>query len=161
MALLPLRSALPVAREAQREAALSSPARDYRRDRVTLGWEDRLKGRGRRTSDGGFQFGTALPRGTILRSGDCFVFDDQRLIVTVAEREEPVFVITPQTPAEWGLFAYHIGNNHQPLMLADDGIVCPDVPGMQDLLQLHQIAFTRATRAFTPVGQLADHQHAY
>src|SRR5436190_7388305 len=159
MSLLQSLKPLPVAREVQREEALSSPAREYARDRVTLGWEDRLKGRGRRTSDGGFQFGTALPRGTILRSGDCFVFDDQRLIVTVAERADPVFVITAQTPAEWGLVAYYIGNNHQPLMLADDGIVCPDVPGMQELLELHGIAFTRATRAFTPVGQLADHQH--
>jgi len=152
---------LPVARDVHREDGLSSRADNYARDRVTLGWEERLKARGRRTSDGGFQFGTALSRGTMLRAGDCFVFDEQRLIVAVAEREEPVFVIVPRTPVEWGLFAYHIGNNHQPIMLAGDAIVCPDVPGMQDLLELHGISFTRDTRPFTPLGQLADHQHAY
>ncbi len=50
----------------------------------TLGWEERLKVRARRESDTGFEFATALPRGTVLRDGDCFVFDDLKIVVVRA-----------------------------------------------------------------------------
>lgn len=151
--------ALPVASEVHASDAVPERARAYRHDTLTLGWEDRLKARGRRRSDSGFQFGTTLPRGTVLRDGDCLVIDDLHLVVLVAALDEPVFVVQPRTPAEWALFAYYIGNSHQPLMLADDGIVCPVVPGMEQVLTYHEIPYSRATRAFTPVGQATDHQH--
>ena len=118
-----------------------------------------MKARGRRRSDGGIEFGTTLPRGTVLRDGDCLVVDEDRLIVMVIAVEEPVFVIAPVSPAEWGLFAYQIGNSHQPLMLTDREIVCPEVPGMEQVLGYHRIPFTRATRPFTPVTQVPAHQH--
>ncbi len=70
----------------------------YKRDTITLGWEDRLRGRGRRRSDGGIEFGTTLPRGTVLRGGDALFVESLRLLVVVIERPEPVLVITPQSP---------------------------------------------------------------
>jgi urease accessory protein UreE len=150
---------LPVAREVCREEIVPAHARDYARDAITLGWEARLKARGRRISDTGLEFGTALKRGTILRAGDCFVLDQTRVLIVVAERAEPVFVIRPASTEEWALFAYHIGNNHQPMMIADAAIVCPDVPGIVQVLEQHGIPFSRAGRTFTPVGVLADHRH--
>ena len=46
---------------------------------------------------------TALPRGTVLRAGDCFVLDDAaRWSSTVVERAEPVFVIEPRSAARVG-----------------------------------------------------------
>ena len=160
MSVLQMFKSLPVARDVCREDAVPALARLYARDAITLGWEERLRARGRRTSDTGLEFGTALPRGSILRAGDCLVLDEARVIVTVAEREEPVFVIRPGSPEEWGLFAYHIGNNHQPMMIAAEGIVCPDVPGIVQLLEQHGMPFSRGMRAFTPVGALPDHRHA-
>jgi urease accessory protein UreE len=150
---------LPVAHEIHTSGALPERAREYSRDRVTLGWEERLKARGRCRSDAGFEFGTALPRGTVLGDGDGFVFDDHQMVVLVAAREEPVFVVQPRTTSEWGQYAYYIGNSHQPLMVAADGLVCPDVPGMEQVLTYHRIAYSRAMRAFTPVGRVPHHQH--
>src|SRR5262245_10534046 len=114
---------------------LPADARGFARDSVTLGWEERTHVHGRRRTDGGVEFGTSLPRGTVLRGGDCFVLEPARLVVNIVERAEPVFVVEPRTPQEWALFAYHIGNRHQPMMIADAGLVCPDVPGMEQLLQ--------------------------
>lgn len=151
---------LPIAAEVHASGALPERARGYERDTLTAGWEDRLRARGRRRSDAGVQFGTALPRGTVLRGGDCLILDELRLVVIVTELVEPVFVVRPRTPQEWALFAYHIGNSHQPVMLSNAGIVCPDVPGMEQVLAYHAIPFTRARRAFTPVGQAATHQHS-
>ena len=159
MSVIELFKSLPVAREVHRVDALPARAGQYTRDTIALGWEDRLRARGRRTSVGGVEFGTVLARGTVLGGGDCFVLDDRAVVVSIVERDEPVFVITPRSPSEWGLYAYHIGNNHQPLMIAGDDIVCPDVPGLAPLLEQHGIPFSRANRSFTPVGALPDHRH--
>jgi len=156
---------LPLVRETHRSESLPERARAYGRDTITLGWEERLRARGRRRSDGGFEFGTTLLRGTTLHAGDCFVLDEPAIVVTVTERLERVFVVEPPTPMEWGLFAYCIGNSHQPLMLTTTAIVCPDVPGMEHVLAYHGIPFSRSTLAFTPVSLAGDldllgHRHS-
>jgi urease accessory protein len=138
---------------------LPDTCRDYSRDTVTLGWEDRTHGHGRRRTDGGVEFGASLPRGTVLREGDCLVLEAERLVVTVVERAEPVFVVEPRSAPEWGLFAYHIGNRHQPVMVTDRALVCPDVPGVELLLQQHHMPYRRATLPFTPAASVATHQH--
>src|SRR5207248_3131826 len=120
------------------------------RDTVTLGWEDRTHAHGKRRTDRGVEFGTSLPRGTVLRAGDWLVLDPEHLVVAIIERPEPVFVIEPRTPQEWGLFAYHIGNRHQPLMITEAALVCPDAPGVEQLLQQHRMPYTRSTMPFTP-----------
>jgi urease accessory protein UreE len=150
---------LPLAREIHRAESLPDASREYARDTVTLGWEDRLRARARRRSDRGVEFATALPRGTVLRAGDCFVLDPADLVVMVVEREEPVFVVEPRTPAEWGLYAYYIGNSHQPMMITEQAIVCVEAPGVAQIFAQHGIAYSRATRRFTPVSLLADHRH--
>ena len=62
---------MTIAERVHREAELPEATRDYARDTITLGWEDRTHVHGRRRTDGGVEFGTALPRGTVLRAGDC------------------------------------------------------------------------------------------
>src|SRR5262249_18755608 len=114
-----------VVEQIHREDAVPPTARGYAGDTLTLGGDDRLRVRGRRESDGGVAFGLSLPRGTILRRGDCLVLDEAKAVIVVVERPEPVFLIEPRTPQEWGLFAYHIGNRHLPLMTTEAGIVRP------------------------------------
>jgi urease accessory protein len=150
---------LPVAREVHSTGRLPPAALDYTPDTVTLGWEERMKARALRRSDGGIEFGTSLPRGTILRAGDVFVLDAVATRVAVVERAEPVLVVEPPTPEDWARFAYHIGNSHQPMMVANAAIVCPDVAGMTQVLDSHRIPFTRARRPFTPIGHVPDHRH--
>src|SRR6476661_6949024 len=136
----------------------ATPA-DYVDDTITLGWEDRVQAHGRKRSDGGIEFGLTLPRGTVLREGDLFVLETERIVVRVVERSEPVFVIQPKTPAEWGLYGYHIGNRHQPAMITERAIVCPDVAGVEQLLEQHRIPYTRAMLPFTPATAAVPHHH--
>jgi urease accessory protein len=142
-----------------KEDDLPDEARAFARDTVTLGWEDRTHVHGRRRTDGGVEFGTSLPRGSVLRDGDLFVLDAERLVVGVVERAEPVFVVEPRNAPEWALFAYHIGNRHQPVMITDRSLVCPDAPGVEQLLQQHRMPYVRATLPFTPAATVAGHQH--
>ena len=150
---------MTVAERIYREPEIPDAARTYTRDTVTLGWEDRTHVRGRRRTDGGVEFGTALPRGTVLRAGDCLALDGERVLVCVVERAEPVFVIEPRSAPEWALFAYHIGNRHQPLMVTDRALVCPDAPGVEPLLQQHHMPYARETRPFTPAATAVGHSH--
>ena len=141
------------------ETDLPGGARAYARDTVTLGWEARTHVHGRRTTDGGVEFGTSLPRGTVLRDGDCFVLDADRLVVSIVARPEPVFVVEPHSAQEWALFAYHIGNRHQPVMITERVLVCPDAPGVEALLQQHHMPYRRAVQPFTPVATVAGYSH--
>jgi urease accessory protein len=138
---------------------LPDAVRSFRRDTVTLGWEERIETRARRRTDGGAEFATSLDRGTVLREGDCLVLEPAQLVAAVVERPEPVFVIRPGTAAEWALYAYQIGNLHQPLMITSDALVCPDVPGIEQLLERHRVPCVREVRAFTPAVVVSDHRH--
>jgi urease accessory protein len=157
MPLLPRFKSIEIVRDVFREEDLPIPA--AARETMTLGWEERLKARARRRSDGGREFATALARGTILRAGDCLVLGDPHVVIVVVEAAEPVFVVRPRTPADWALFAYCIGNSHQPLMITDDAIVCADAMGMEQVLEHHAIPFSREIRPFTPVAGVGDHRH--
>jgi urease accessory protein len=150
---------LIVIEQTHREDALPATTHHYARDTMTLGWEDRLRVHGRRRSDGGVAFGLFLPRGTILRGGDCLIVDEAKTVVLVVERPEPVFLIEPRTPQKWGLFAYHIGNRHQPLMITETAILCPDVADVEQLLEQRRIPFARTTHPFTPATSVASHDH--
>lgn len=130
---------------------------DAPRDAIALGWEERVKTRARWRTDGGVEFGTSLPRGTMLREGDCLALDHPALVIVVRERAEPVLVARPASPQQWALWGYHIGNSHQPLMIASDALVCADVAEMRQVLEFHAIPYTRETRPFTPVTLSPGH----
>jgi urease accessory protein len=150
---------MTIVERSYRERDVPDAAATYAHDTITLGWEDRAQAHGRRRSDGGVEFGLALPRGSVLRTGDCLVIEDARTIVRVVEQPQPVFVIEPGAGAEWALYAYHIGNRHQPLMVTSTAIVCPDVPGVEQLLRQQRIPHTRARLPFTPATAAVAHQH--
>ena len=140
-----------------KENELPEASRAFARDTMTLGWEDRTHVHGRRRTDGGVEFGTSLPRGTVLRDGDCLVLDDgapgRRRSSSARSRSSSS---SRARAPEWALFAYHIGNRHQPVMITDRALVCPDVPGVEQLLQQHHMPYARATLPFTPAATVAD-----
>ena len=150
---------LPMAHTVVRSDELPAETRPYDRDEIVLDWEQRLKPRGRRVTTAGVEFATALPRGTVLRHGDCLVLSTIRLIVVIVECDEQVLVIRPVSAAQAAEFAFHIGNSHSPMMIDDGLIVCPELPGMTQLLTYHGIPFVRAERPFTPLGQVVNHRH--
>ncbi len=130
---------------------------DCPRDRVTIGWQERMTPRARLRTEGGVEFGTSLAPGVVLREGDCLALEQPPLVVVVRERDEPVLVARAASAAQAARWAYYIGNSHQPLMIADDALVCADVPGMEQVLAYHAIPFTREQRTFTPESTGPEH----
>ena len=138
---------------------LGSEYASYRRDTITLTWDDRRQGHGRRKSDSGIEFGISLSDGTVLKHGDCFVLDPERTIVTVKEAVQPVYVIRPKTPQEWAYYAYHVGNRHQSVMIGDSELIFLENPAVRSLLDQLHAQYTTDARPFT--AALANIGHAH
>jgi len=139
--------------------ALGPEHASYRRDTITLTWENRRQGHGRRRSDAGIEFAISLPNGTILKDGDCLILADARTIIEVREAIEPVYVIRPKTPQEWAYYAYHVGNRHQQVMIGSDELIFRQSPAVRSLLEQLHVAFTTDQRPFTAALANIGHSH--
>ncbi len=122
----------------------------FRRDTITLTWEERRQGHGRRRSDGGIDFAISFPSGsTVLKEGDCFILPDEKVVVAIRESPEPVYVIHPETPQEWAYYAYHVGNRHQAVMIGETELIFLQNPAVKSLLDQLHVAYEPAIRPFT------------
>jgi urease accessory protein len=132
-----------------RGADLDSQYETYRRDTLTLRWEERRQGHGRRKSDGGVEFAVSLPAGVVLKDGDRLVLEPEQTIVTVREALEPVYIVQPKTPQDWAYYAYHVGNRHQQVMIGDTELIFLRDPAVRSLLEQLRVPFETGERPFT------------
>jgi urease accessory protein len=142
-----------------RATEIGSECDGYRRDTLTLTWQDRRQGHGRRTSDGGLEFAISLPGGTVLKGGDCMILEPERTIVTVREASEPVYVVCPKTPQDWAYFAYHVGNRHQEVMIGESELIFLQNPAVRSLLEQLHAHFESGQRPFTAALVNVGHSH--
>jgi urease accessory protein UreE len=131
----------------------------YRRDTLTLTWEERRQGHGRRRSDRGLEFAISLPGSTILKEGDCMVLEQERTIVGVVEAREPVYIVRPKTPQDWAYYAYHVGNRHQQVMIGETELVFLQSPAVRSLLDQLHVHFETDQRPFTAALANVGHSH--
>jgi urease accessory protein len=129
------------------ETSVLFPA--YRRDTLTLTFEDRRQGHGKRRSDGGIEFAISLPSGVVLKGGDCLVLPAEHTVVMVREAPEAVYVVQPKTPQQWAFYAYHVGNRHQQVMIGETELIFLQNPAVRSLLEQLHIHFYSDTRPFT------------
>ncbi len=83
---------------------------------LVLPFELRQKSRLRTTVVGGEEIGLFLPRGTVLRDGDCLQSDDGR-VVRVAAAEEHLLEVRCADADALARAAYHLGNRHTPVQV--------------------------------------------
>src|SRR5438477_568948 len=150
---------MTIVEQARSIAKLGSEYSTYSRDTITLAWEERRQGHGRRRSDGGIEFAISLPDGTVLKSGDCFVLDEEKTIVAVQEAVEAVYVIRPKTSQEWAYYAYHVGNRHQPVMIGESELIFLENPAVRSLLDQLHVHYSTDTRPFTAALANIGHSH--
>ena len=130
----------------------------YRHDTLTMTFEDRRQGHGKRRSDGGIEFAISLPSGVVMKGGDCLVLPAEQTVVTVREAPEAVYVVQPKTPQQWAFYAYHVGNRHQQVMIGETELIFLQNPAVRSLLEQLHIHFHTDTRPFT--AALANvHEH--
>jgi urease accessory protein UreE len=136
---------MTVVEKIQSAAEADAAYAGYRRDMLTLTFEDRRQGHGKRQSDGGIEFAISLPTGTVLKGGDCLVLEQEQTIVAVREAPEAVY----KTPQEWAYYAYHVGNRHQQVTIGETELIFLQNPAVRSLLEQLHIHFHADTRPFT------------
>src|SRR2546422_5385142 len=72
----------------------------YRRETLTLTWEERRQGHGKRRSDAGLEVAISLPGGTGFKSGECLILEPERTIVRIQETPEPGYIVRPKRSEE-------------------------------------------------------------
>lgn len=83
---------------------------------LTIPFETRQKSRFLAKLDDGTEVGVFMPRGIILRGGDCLRASDGR-IVEVRAAPETVSTATTDDPLLLSRACYHLGNRHVPLQI--------------------------------------------
>lgn len=83
---------------------------------LTLPFGDRQRSRLRTQLDSGEEVGLMLPRGHVLRDGDCLRASDGRIIVVCAA-VEAVSTAHADDAQLLARAAYHLGNRHMPLQV--------------------------------------------
>ena len=83
---------------------------------LTLAFELRQKSRFKATISDGTEAGVFLPRGNVLRGGDCLATEDG-LVIKIISAKETVSAVYSDDPLLLARACYHLGNRHIPLQI--------------------------------------------
>lgn len=135
---------------------------------LILPFELRQKSRLRTTVASGEEIGLFLPRGSILRDGDCLQADDGRVVGVTAAPEDLIEVRCADADA-LARAAYHLGNRHTPvqvgvgwLRLAADEVLAAMLRGLGAVVTPVRAPFEPEPGAYAAGhhGHSSDAKHA-
>jgi urease accessory protein len=127
---------------------------------LTLPFELRQKSRLRAQLDNGEEVGLMLPRGTVLRGGDCLRTEDG-LVIQVQAAPESVSTAFTSDPRSLAAACYHLGNRHVALEIGDTWLrylhdhVLDEMVRALGLRVLHEVA------PFEPEGGAYESAHSH
>jgi urease accessory protein len=134
---------------------------------VSLDWDTRQKSRFDAQDSQDRTLGVFLPRGTVVRGGDVLVAEDGSLVRVEAT---PQAVMRVQTCAEHGApidllrAAYHLGNRHVQLQVAQDHLALEPDHVLADMLRQMHLIVTESEAPFEPESgayAAGGHGHAH
>ncbi len=105
--------------------------------------DDRTRSRHQFETEGGEKLHLSLPRGTVLRDRDLLQSEDGSCLVQVSAKPEPVITARASTKLLLLRAAYHLGNRHVALEVAENYLrLSPDsvLQGMLEKMGLEVIA---------------------
>jgi urease accessory protein len=106
-----------------------------------------------------------LTRGTVLQNGDLLQSEDGEAIVQVVAKPEPVMTVRAHTSLELLRAAYHLGNRHIALELAETYVRLVSDPVLKDLIQQMGLFLTEEVVPFQPEAgayrQASEHHAAH
>jgi urease accessory protein len=134
-------------------------------DRLTLDYEDRYRRRKRFTAEGGLDLLLDLAETTLLQEGDGLALEGGGHVLVKAAAED-LIEVTAATPGLLARLAWHLGNRHLPVAIAEGRILLRDDHVIVDMLQGLGAAVRRVREPFEPEGgaygqQNHDHRHPH
>jgi urease accessory protein len=126
--------------------------------------EERQRLRGHRRSRCGRDLLLQLPRGAALEPGERLLGADGRARVRVEAAPEGLLLVRSANPRALLRAAFHLGNRHVALQVAEDGLRLLDDPVLADLLrQLPDLRLERRLEPFLPEAGAygSAHRHGH
>lgn len=135
--------------------------------RVSLTIDQRIRSRIKVILDDGRDAGIFLPRGLILRGGDCLQ-SDCGLVVLVDASPESVSTVHSEDTYLLTRISYHLGNRHVPLQIAanflryqHDHVLDEMVIGLGATVICEQQPFEPEAGAYSQAGHSHTHTHSH
>lgn len=126
---------------------------------LTLPYDARQKSRFRARLDDGREAAVMLPRGTVLRHGDLLMAEDGTRARVHAE-PELVSVATAGDALSALRAAYHLGNRHVPLQIAEQRLIYRHDHVLDAMLQQLGLRVSERLLPFEPETGAYGHSHA-
>lgn len=118
---------------------------------ITLPFEQRQKSRLRARLDDGTEVGLVLPRGGVLRGGDCLRAENG-LVIRVQAAPEAVSTAYAQDPHTLARACYHLGNRHVALQIGEGWVRYQHDHVLDDMVQALGLRVVAETAPFEPEG---------
>lgn len=103
-----------------------------------------------------------LPRGTVLRHGDCLRGDDHQQVLKIVAKPEPVLTVRAVAGAEPSVLlraAYHLGNRHVALEVGTDYLRLAPDSVLESMLHQLGVTVISETTPFQPESGAYGHHH--
>ncbi|MEG3925318.1 urease accessory protein UreE [Microcoleus sp. D3_18a_C4] len=121
--------------------------------------DDRTRSRHRFETNTGEKLQLSLPRGTVLRDRDLLQSDDGSCLVLVSAKPESVLTARASSPLLLMRAAYHLGNRHVALEIADNYLRLSPDSVLQGMLQKMGLEVTEEIVPFQPEMGAYGHSH--
>jgi len=128
---------------------------------LTLPIEQRVRSRLKVKLDDGRDAGLFLPRGTLIRGGDC-LSDSSGLVIEIIAANETVSTLRCDDTTQLARAAYHLGNRHIPLQIESNWLRYQHDHVLDEMLQQMGLNVSVENAPFEPEAgayQQAPHQH--
>ncbi|MEG4942181.1 urease accessory protein UreE [Microcoleus sp. F4-D5] len=121
--------------------------------------DDRTRSRHRFETETGERLHLSLPRGTVLRDRDLLQSEDGSCLVLVSAKPEPVLTARASSPLLLMRAAYHLGNRHVALEIADNYLRLSPDSVLQGMLEKMGLEVTEEIVPFQPEMGAYGHSH--
>lgn len=126
---------------------------------LVLPFELRQKSRLKAQLSNGIEVGLFLPRGEVLRGGDCIKAEDDTVIKIEAACEQ-VSKVTHPDALMITRASYHLGNRHVPLQIGDGWLSYQHDHVLDDMVRGLGLSVSVESMAFEPeAGAYGGHSH--
>jgi urease accessory protein len=126
---------------------------------LTLPFELRQKSRLRAVLDNGQEVGIMLPRGEVLRDGDCLQAENG-LVIRLKAANEAVSSVASTDSLLLQKACYHLGNRHVPLQITAEGLCYLQDHVLDEMVKSLGLDVKHENAPFEPESG-AYHQHGH
>ncbi|HEY9623680.1 MAG TPA: urease accessory protein UreE [Crinalium sp.] len=128
---------------------------------LTLTAEERTRSRHYFESDNGHPLYLHLPRGTVLQHGDLLQAEHDDRLVRIVAKPEAVMTVTAHSPLELLRAAYHLGNRHVSLEVAEQYLRLSPDPVLRAMLEQMGLHIREESVPFQPETGAYGNTHAH